>query len=343
MKVKLDKLFFIFAVLIILSACSTYQSDDNYFGYNNRPVIEKKQDSDSKNFASTYSSNDNYVEQKDNSQSNNQSKTIVENNYYFFHPLTHYGYYPWWAPPINTIVYAPLTNRFYLSFGYGYYYDWYYYYWNYPYHHTVIYYPYPVYVPYRYYYYYPYYHPGWYPEYKNISEKPRKDTYRDFGPNRGSYTNTGFSREQTEPKNKRTSIETVPTTSTGTKTLRPTEPVEGNNRTPAKPTDDVINRPNNQRTRDDNVNNNEIRQSDRFFIYEDNKENSQKGENNPVPLRQRISEPNPNRETSPAAPRSISPAPEHNRRSNDQPARSSGNSQPSSNRNENEPANKRSR
>lgn len=333
----------LFILTLLLASCSTMNETDNYYGYNNKPTIADNSTtvaSGKYNSSTNKSGNDypNFVSQ----EPTNESTTVIENNYYFFHPLTYSGYYPWWAPPRHTVVYAPLYGSIYFSYGYDYYYyDWYYWRRYRPYNYAIIYYPYPVYTPYPYYYPY-YYHPGWYPEHKHTSNKPRRDTYRDFGPTRGSYTNIGASDENNQPANRRSGTDAVPSTQTGTKTIFQNEPGSNNVRSSTRPTPDAFNTPRNERTRD-NISDREIKQRD-SPSSETKYESSQKGEQPPPPTRRTISEPAPDRTNSAPSRDRVAPARSDSPRPSESPSRSSNNdSKPTQQNNQQEPANRRSR
>lgn len=346
MKTKLYiSLFSIYILTVFLTSCSSMKETDNYYGYNNKPTISDN----STTVGSAYNSSSVDNPTKTNDYSNyvsqnpqNERTTVVE-NYYFYHPLTYSGYYPWWAPPRYNLVYAPFYSSFYFSYGYDYYNDWYYFSRYRPYNYAVIYYPYPVYYPHPYYnpYYY-HHHPGWYPEHKHTTNKPRQDSYRDFGPSRGTYSNVGATNESNQPANRRSSTESVPSSHTGSKTIFQNEPKDKNVRSSARPTPDAFNTPRNERSRD-NIYDREIKQSDN--PNSDTKyENSQKGEQPAPPTRRTISEPAPDRPNSAPSRDRFTPTRNEQPRQSDPPSRSSNNdSKPAQNNNNQEPANKRSR
>jgi len=316
---------------------------DNYYGYNNKPTIVDNPTtvSNGNNSSVDKSTKTNDYSYYVNQNPINEKTTVVENNYYFYHPLTYNGYYPWWAPPRYSLIYAPLYGNIYFSYGYDYYYDWSYFSRYRPYNYAVIYYPYPVYTPYPYY--YPYcYHPGWYPEYKHITQKPRKDTYRDFGPSRGSYSNIGATNESNQPVNRRSGTDVVPSTQTGSKTIFQNEPSDKNVRSSSRPNSDAFNTPRNERTKD-NISDREIKQSD--SPSSDTKyESSQKGEQPAPPTRRTISEPTPDRTNNTPSRDRIAPASNDSPRQSDAPSRSSNNdSKPAQQKNQQEPANRRTR
>lgn len=325
---------------LLLSSCKTInQSDSSYYGYNNKPQI-----AETNNYETSQKSNDqdyNFRESEviqSNNNTENQNSTIIENNYYFYHPITHYGYYPWWLPPRNTIVYAPLRSSFFISFSYGYHwYDCYDPFVYYPIYSPIVYYPYPVYYPVP----YPHYYDHWYPNYKPV-KNAQKDTYRDFGPSRGSYSNTGYSNESKTPANRRSGISEVP--STNTKDIFQNTPDLRNRRTGMQPTKDNVNAPSYENTNSTRTDN-EMKPNDVFKNSFD-KDNSsiKKGENSFEPSRRIIPQPTYDKPSHPAPSRAVEPVRINPSRSSEAPARSSSsNSKSATAPNNDQPANKRSK
>jgi len=335
----------IIGIGLSLNACkSINQSESSYYGYNNKPKIEEtnryetsQQLLQPNNYVQSnevYSSDENY---------SNQSATIIENNYYFYDPPTFYWYYPWWQPRRNTIVYSPLRNNFYISIGYGYsWYDWYDPFVYYSICSPIVYYPYPVYYPVPYPYYYYHHYGNWQQNYKPV-KNTQKDTYRDFGPSRGSYINTGLSNENKTPANRRSGTVEVPTTNSNTKDIFQNTPESRNRRIGMQPAKESFESPSNENTNNRRTES-EIKQADDFKNLFDKKEqNVKKGENPFEPNRRTIPQPVYERPSSSAPNKVFEPSRSNPPRNADTPSRNSNSSNNSAPTQKNDqPANKRS-
>lgn len=235
MKKQITILIAGFSMIAYLSSCSSMQtSEDNYFGYNNKPKVEEapkvQRIEPNVQYETTYDD----VPQSISYQEPIVEERVVETNYVYFTPIAHYGYYPWWvAPrPYRFIEpYRPSGLSVSISFSNYDYWDYYWYNYHYrpmypyyPYHHYdpyygSVYYPYPYYYPYH----YPrYYGSGWYESPRYSSTRPRdtrKDSYRDFGPSRGGYGSNGNQSQPNAPANRRSQVDPVPVVNTGAKTI----------------------------------------------------------------------------------------------------------------------------
>ncbi len=254
MKKKLSKTLALVGLVISLQACSSLQNSEqsnDYFGYNNNPKEKETTITVAEDPQRNYNNNDEDSRQYyDNASSYGSNSNIGAYNsevqYIYVNPVVHSAYYPWWSRPSRFRVVNYYTPSYSFYMGYGNYDPWYnsYYpnYYDY-YGNSMYYYPYPVYQDY----YYPhYYGSGWYPRpHSNDNDEPRKkDTYRDFGPNRGGYgsisddpaAGSGNIRSGASTPTPAGTIDTRPNagskTPNGTNTRSGQEPVkapEGNN------------------------------------------------------------------------------------------------------------------
>ncbi|MGB9771704.1 MAG: hypothetical protein ACPLX7_06975 [Candidatus Kapaibacteriota bacterium] len=185
MKAKILVSFVSFLVLV--GCVSVDKTRDEYFGFNNNPKYEEKeQATQEKSVPYVYSHK--AQNERDRDARENNSTTIINN------------YFPYPYDPSYLYNYDPYDLSFFLYYG-NRYYDpfWDYYVIYVPYnhkHHHYVYYPYPywdyywwerrprvIFVPY---------------DYKD--EKPRERTVRDFGPSRGGYDGNQGTTPTKEPR-----------------------------------------------------------------------------------------------------------------------------------------------